>query len=119
MRRLSALDRVRKMGANSIAFSARNVNRRILSAAVTVTAAGVVVKLAAVLKEVTVAGIYGRSDSMDAYLAALLVPGLLVNLIAESMNQALTPTLIRVRKPRTTRVHRNCCRTQCFGHAGF
>jgi putative peptidoglycan lipid II flippase len=98
MQRLSALDRGRKMGASSIAISARNVNRRILSAAVTVTAAGVIVKLAAVLKEVTVAGIYGRSDSMDAYLAALLLPGLLVNLIAESMNQALTPTLIRVRE---------------------
>jgi putative peptidoglycan lipid II flippase len=34
---------------------------------------------------------------MDAFLAAFLIPNLLINLIAESMNQALIPTLIRVR----------------------
>ena len=34
---------------------------------------------------------------MDAFLAAFLIPNLLINLIAESMNQALVPTLIRVR----------------------
>jgi putative peptidoglycan lipid II flippase len=34
---------------------------------------------------------------MDAFLAAFLIPNLLVNLIAESMNQALIPTLIRVK----------------------
>ena len=35
---------------------------------------------------------------MDAFLAAALIPSLLVNLISESMNQALVPTLIRVRE---------------------
>jgi putative peptidoglycan lipid II flippase len=70
---------------------------RILRAAVSVTAAGVVVKLAAMFKEIVVASVYGRSDAMDAFLAAFLIPGLLINLIAESMNQALIPTLIRVR----------------------
>jgi putative peptidoglycan lipid II flippase len=34
---------------------------------------------------------------MDAFLAAFLIPNLLINLIAESMNQALVPTLVRVR----------------------
>jgi len=43
------------------------------------------------------AGFFGRSDAMDAFLAALLIPNLLVNLLAESMNQALIPTLVRVR----------------------
>jgi len=75
-----------------------SVNRRILSAAAAVTAAGVLVKLVATFKEFTVAGVYGRSDSMDAFLAAALIPGLLINLISESMNQALVPTLIRVRE---------------------
>ena len=74
------------------------LNTRIFRAALSVSLAGIVVKLAAIMKEVTVAGAYGRSDAMDAYLAAALVPGLLVNLIAESMNQALIPTLIRVRE---------------------
>lgn len=69
----------------------------ILRAAASVTAAGVVVKVVATLKEIVVAGVYGRSDAMDAFLAALLIPNLLVNVIAESMNQALMPTLVRVR----------------------
>lgn len=82
----------------SIAWPQRTtVDRTVLRAAVAVTAAGVVVKLIATGKEFVVAGIYGRSDAMDAFLAAFLIPNLLVNLIAESMNQALIPTLIRVR----------------------
>ena len=79
-------------------FRGPSVNRRILRAATAVTIAGLVVKIAATFKEVTVAGVYGRSDVMDAFLAANLIPGLLINLISESMNQALVPTLIRVRE---------------------
>jgi len=69
-----------------------------LNAAAAVTAAGILVKLIATLKEFAVAGIYGRSDAMDAFLAAALIPGLLINLISESMNQALVPTLIWVKE---------------------
>ena len=74
------------------------VNRAILRAALSVGAAGVIVKAAATCKEIAVAGVYGRSDAMDAFLAAMLIPSLLVNLIAESMSQALAPALINVRE---------------------
>ncbi len=73
-------------------------NRAILQAAISVGAAGVFVKVLATFKEVAVASVYGRSDAMDAFLAAALIPSLLVNLISESMNQALVPTLVRVRE---------------------
>lgn len=76
----------------------RSIDRRIFSAAASVAAASVLVKLAAAFKEFAVAGVFGRSDAMDAFLVAALIPGLLVNLISESMNQALAPTLIRVRE---------------------
>ena len=79
-------------------FKGTSVNRRIFRAAVLVTAVGVLVKIVATFKEAAVAGVYGRSDEMDAFLAAALIPGLLINLISESMNQALVPTLIRVRE---------------------
>jgi putative peptidoglycan lipid II flippase len=79
-------------------FHGTSANRRILQAAASVTAAGILVKIVATGKEFVVAGVYGRSDAMDAYLAAMLIPGLLVNLLSESMNQALVPTLIRVRE---------------------
>ncbi len=74
-----------------------SIDGRILRAVASVFAAGAVVKIAAMGKEFVVAGVFGRSDAMDAFLAAFLIPNLLINLIAESMNQALVPTLIKVR----------------------
>jgi putative peptidoglycan lipid II flippase len=79
-------------------FEGGSVNRRIFRAAAAVTAAGILVKIVATFKEFAVAGVYGRSDAMDAFLAAFLIPNLLINLISESMNQAMAPTLIRVRE---------------------
>ena len=70
---------------------------RVLHAATTVAVFSAAVKLAATAKEFVLAGVYGRSDAMDAFLAASLIPNLLINLFAESMNQALIPTLVRVR----------------------
>jgi putative peptidoglycan lipid II flippase len=72
------------------------VHRGILQAAVSVGVAGIAVKLVATAKEIAVASVYGRSDAMDAFFAAALIPSLLVNLISESMNQALVPTLVKV-----------------------
>jgi putative peptidoglycan lipid II flippase len=75
----------------------RSMDRRILGAVTSVFAASALVKIASTGKEFVVAGWFGRSDAMDAFLAAFLIPNLLINLIAESMNQALVPTLIKVR----------------------
>ena len=83
------------MAVPSRAFS---INRAIFRAAVSVGAAGIFVKILATFKEVAVASVYGRSAAMDAFFAAALIPSLLVNLISESMNQALVPTLVRVRE---------------------
>jgi putative peptidoglycan lipid II flippase len=74
------------------------VNQRIFRAAAIVTLASVLVKVVATIKEFVVAGAFGRSDGMDAFLIAFLIPGLLVNLFSESMNQALIPTLVKVRE---------------------
>ncbi len=84
---------------NTETASVRTVgtDRRILSAAFVVIVATLAVKVVATAKEFTVAGIFGRSDALEAFLAAALIPGLLINLIAESVNQALVPTLVRVR----------------------
>src|ERR1039457_738542 len=79
-------------------FQGGSVNRRIFRAAASVAAAGVLVKIVDTFKEFAVTGGYGRSDAMDAFLAAFLIPNLLINLISESMNQALVPTLIRVKE---------------------
>ena len=74
-----------------------SASRRILHAASWVTAATLLVKLSATGKELLVAAFFTRSAVVDAFLVALLIPNLLVNLFAESMNQALVPALIRTR----------------------
>ena len=76
---------------------AASFNRRIFHAAAWVGAATVIVKLVALAKEMAVAGVYGRSDAIEAFFAAALIPTLLINLISESMSQALVPTFVRVR----------------------
>src|SRR5215469_12759397 len=73
---------------------------RIVGPAATVLMCTLAVKLIATGKEFVVAGVFGRSDALDAYLAALLVPALIINLVAESMSQALVPELVRVRVQR-------------------
>ena len=91
---------------------------RILRAALSVTAAGILVKCVAASKEIAVAAVYGRTDAMDAFLAAALLPGLLINLVSESMNQALVPTLIRVRiqqgKPQAQQLLSNSMAAMCL-----
>jgi putative peptidoglycan lipid II flippase len=79
------------------AVATPGLNARIFRAAGAVTVAGIAVKLVAMGKEIAVAGVFGRSDAMDAFLIALLIPGLLVNIVSESMNQALIPTFVRMR----------------------
>ena len=85
------------MSSSVASVETQSFDRRILGAVSAITCAAVIVKLVATAKEFAVAGIFGRSDAIEAFLAATLIPGLLINFISESMNQALVPTLIRVR----------------------
>ena len=71
-------------------------SRTVLQATGALVAAGLAVKCAAIGKEIVVAAAYGRSDTMDAFLVAFLIPSLLINILAESMNQALIPVMVRV-----------------------
>lgn len=73
-------------------------NRRILHAAATVGIFTVGVKSLAMFKEVAVANSFGRSDAVEAFLAAYLLPGFVIVLAAGSLNTALVPTFIQVRQ---------------------
>jgi putative peptidoglycan lipid II flippase len=86
------------MSSAVVAIGKSSLDRRIFNAASAMVAAALVVKLAATVKEFTVAGVFGRSDALEAFLAAALIPGLLINLISESMNQALVPALVYVKE---------------------
>lgn len=75
-----------------------SVNRQIFHAAAVVGVVSAGVKLIATLKELAIANYFGRGDSVDAFLLALMVPAFLVALVSGSLNAALIPTLIDVRE---------------------
>ncbi len=76
----------------------RSVNRRIFAAMITVGGLTVLVKLAAVAKEIAVAYQFGTSDDLDAFLIAFLLPQFAITIIGGSFNSALIPTYIQVRE---------------------
>ena len=79
-------------------WTEQSVNRRILAAIVTVGGFTVLVKLAAVVKELASAYQFGTGDELDAFLIAFLLPQFAINLIGGSLNAALIPTYIQVRE---------------------
>ena len=79
-------------------WTEQSVNRRILAAIVTVGGFTVLVKLAAVVKELAIAYQFGTGDELDAFLIAFLLPQFAINLIGGSLNAALIPTYIQVRE---------------------
>lgn len=79
-------------------WKARSINRRIFSAVMTVGALTVLAKLASAGKDLVVAYQFGAGDQLDAFLMAFLIPSFAINLIGGSLNAALIPTYIQVRK---------------------
>ena len=81
-----------------ISWAESPVNRRILSAAITVGSFTLLVKLAAIAKEVVVAHQFGAGDALDAFLIAFLLPSFAINVVAGSFNTSLIPTFIEIRE---------------------
>lgn len=76
--------------------STGSINQKIFSAAIIVAGGTAFVKAIAVVKELMVAAQFGTADELDAFLIALIVPSVLMNVIAGSFNSALIPTYIQV-----------------------
>src|SRR5438445_4345924 len=75
-----------------------SANQKIFRAMVVVGACSVVAKLAGTGKELAVAGWFGRSDALDAFLIAFLLPSFVVGIVAGSLNGALIPVFVHVRQ---------------------
>jgi putative peptidoglycan lipid II flippase len=78
--------------------STGSINRKIFSAAMIVAGGTAFVKVIAVVKELVVAAQFGTADELDAFLIALIIPSVIINIIADSFNAALIPTYIKVRE---------------------
>lgn len=79
-------------------FSRGSVNRRIFYAMTIIMAGTAAVKLAAVVKDIVIAGSFGLGDELDAFLIALVIPTFAVMVLAQSFNGAFMPVYIRVRE---------------------
>jgi putative peptidoglycan lipid II flippase len=77
--------------------STGSINRKIFSAALIVAGGTLFVKLIAVAKELVVAAQFGTADELDAFLIALIVPSVLINIVGDCFNAALIPIYIKVR----------------------
>jgi hypothetical protein len=75
----------------------RSVNRRIFSAMLSVGGVVLVVKVAALAKDVVTASYFGTSDAMDAFLIAFVLPTFAINVIAGSLEAAVVPVYVGVR----------------------
>jgi putative peptidoglycan lipid II flippase len=73
-------------------------NRRIFRAALVVGLGIVTAKVGTTLKELVVAQWFGRSDALDAFLIAFLLPTFVLNVVVGALGSALIPTFVATRQ---------------------
>jgi putative peptidoglycan lipid II flippase len=79
-------------------FTTGSTNRQVFRAATTIVILTSIAKLAAVAKELLVARRFGTGETIEAFLVAVLIPMLAINIVSNSLAIALIPTYITVRE---------------------
>jgi putative peptidoglycan lipid II flippase len=77
---------------------ASTVNRKIFRAVTILSGFSGVVLVATTARELVVANYFGRSDALDAYVTAYVLPLFMVTLVAKSFDAAVIPTFVEVRE---------------------
>lgn len=77
-----------------------STNRKIFRAALTIGLVSTVAKGGAVFKDLVIAHTFGRSDALDAFLIAFLLPAFVLSLVMGSLGSALIPVLVETRQKR-------------------
>ena len=77
-----------------------STNRKIFRAALTIGMVSTVAKVCVASKDLIVAHVFGRSDALDAFLIAFLLPAFVLNLVMGSLGSALIPVLVEARQKR-------------------
>jgi putative peptidoglycan lipid II flippase len=77
------------------AFS-ESTNRKIFRAALTVGSFSILVAIGTTVKDLVVARYFGRSDAIDAFLVAYLLPSFVVTVVAGSLASALIPVFVEI-----------------------
>ena len=77
-------------------------NRRIFRAAFVVALIGFLAKGATAFKELAIARVFGRSDAIDSYLIAYLVPSFAVMLLMGAFSSCVIPVFVQLRQEKGT-----------------
>src|ERR1700743_1112139 len=75
-----------------------STNKKIFRAAVVVGLLSILAKTGIAAKELIIARSFGRSDTLDAFLIAFLIPSFVVNLLMSALGAALVPVLMEMRQ---------------------
>jgi putative peptidoglycan lipid II flippase len=78
-------------------FRDRSALHGIAVALLTVAGGSSIVKVASMAKEVVVAGQFGASDQIDAFVIAFVLPSFVTGVVAAAFQSAVIPTYIQVR----------------------
>ncbi len=76
----------------------RLIHRNIIADTVTIGVLTTLVKAMGAVKTVITARYFGRSDQLDAYLMAFLIPSFVGDVLAGAITQAFLPVLVEVRE---------------------
>ena len=79
---------------------ARAVNQSFVSSAALIAGLSAITGVAMLARESLTASYFGRSDPIEAYLVAALIPLFLINATGNSIGAGFVPTLLRVRHDR-------------------
>lgn len=71
-----------------------SINRKIFRAALVIGLLSILARIAGTSKELVVAHALGRSDALDAFLIAFLLPSFAVSLLMGALGSALLPVLV-------------------------
>jgi putative peptidoglycan lipid II flippase len=72
--------------------------RKIVGTAITISILTLVCQLVALVKELWVAARFGTSDSLDAFIMAMVIPTFVINVISGSFHSAFIPEYIYIRE---------------------
>lgn len=79
-------------------WTAVSVNRTILRAALSVAIMTGVVSVGNVVREITVAAWLGTSDSLEAFIIAVLMPTYVINVVGSAFSSSVIPAFVHVRE---------------------
>jgi putative peptidoglycan lipid II flippase len=75
-----------------------SINQKIFRAALIIGLLTLLARVGTIVKELAVARTFGRSDAMDAFLIAFLLPSFFVTLIMGAAGSALVPVFVATRR---------------------